>query len=147
MTRSFLLDVNVLVALFDRNHIHHESAHLWFAANRSVGWATCPLTENGVIRVLSSPAYESPPYKCVDIRNRLETFCRSGGHSFWPSSVSLRDDSLFDLSKIGHRQLTDVYLLGLAVRSEGALSTFDTAIPASAVIGAGPQHLSLIPVV
>jgi toxin-antitoxin system PIN domain toxin len=147
MTRTFLLDVNVLVALFDRNHIHHESAHRWFATNRSTGWATCPLTENSVIRVLSSPAYESPPYKCADIRSRLDTFCRSGGHLFWPCSVSLRDDSLFDLSKAGHRQLTDIYLLGLAVRSEGALATFDTAISTSAVVGAGPKHLSLLPVV
>ena len=56
MSLASLLDVNVLVALFDPDHVHHEAAHVWFAATRGAGWATCPLTENGVVRVLSNPS-------------------------------------------------------------------------------------------
>jgi uncharacterized protein len=79
VTRVALLDVNVLVALFDPDHVHHEAAHGWFAANRAAGWATCPLTENGLIRVLSNPAYAVTPETPAAIVQRLAAFCFQRG--------------------------------------------------------------------
>ena len=139
-----LLDVNVLVALFDPDHVHHAAAHAWLEVNGPLGIATCPLTENGLARVLSSPAYGDPPLRSADIMERLESFRVSADHEFWPDAVSLRDRSLFRLRAIGHRQLTDVYLLGLA-RSHGArLATFDRSIPLGAVVGAREEHRALL---
>jgi hypothetical protein len=145
MTRTALLDVNVLVALFDPDHIHHELAHDWFADNRPGGWATCPVTENGFLRVLSNPAYGGAITREPDLVARLRKFCDSGHHQFWPDAVSLRDTALFDAAFItGHRQLTDVYLLGLATKKGGCLVTFDRAIPLKAVRGAGRVALAVI---
>lgn len=123
-----LLDVNVLVALFDPDHLHHEPAHGWFAANRGEGWATCPLTENGLVRILANPAYSGARERTGAIRDRLSAFCSSGQHSFWPDDLSLRDDR-FDLTSLAHGQITDVYLLGLAIERNGRLATFDRRIP------------------
>jgi uncharacterized protein len=103
VTRVALLDVNVLVALFDPDHVHHEAAHDWFAANRKGGWAYSA--------VHGTPAMSARP---------LESFCASGQHVFWPDEVSLRERQLFDWSAgVTHRQLTDVYLLGLARHKRG----------------------------
>jgi uncharacterized protein len=141
MSRVALLDVNVLVALFDPNHGHHEAAHGWFGVHRASGWATCPLSENGLVRVLSSPAYPGPGERPVQILDRVRAFCASGQHVFWPDDVSLRDGGLFRLDLgCGPRQLTDVYLLGLARRNEGRLVTFDRSVPLSAVLGATDEH-------
>jgi toxin-antitoxin system PIN domain toxin len=146
VTRVALLDVNVLVALFDPDHVHHEAAHGWFAANREAGWATCPLTENGLVRILSNPAYGSAPETPAAITRRLGVFCASGDHVFWADEVSLRDSRLFErTAPATHRQVTDVYLLGLAKRKGGRLATFDGNIPLSAVAGATRAHLEIIP--
>jgi uncharacterized protein len=143
--RVALLDVNVLVALFDPDHVHHEAAHGWFADTGRSGWATCPLTEAGFVRVLSNPAYRGTVVRATDLADRLRRFCRSGGHEFWPDEVSLLDSSLFDLSKVaGHRQLTDVYLLGLAHNRRGRLVTFDRAIPLAAVRGVSAAALEVV---
>ncbi|MBI5480024.1 MAG: PIN domain-containing protein [Deltaproteobacteria bacterium] len=140
-----LLDVNVLVALFDPDHIHHEAAHAWFAVNRPSGWATCPLTENGLVRILSNPAYTGVHEPPAAITRRLEQFCQSGHHSFWPDEISLRDRRLFRAgAPLTHRQVTDVYLLGLARHNGGRLATFDRKIPVGAVTGAERGHLELI---
>lgn len=140
-----LLDVNVLVALFDPDHVHHDLAHDWFADNRRFGWATCPVTENGFVRVLSNPAYGSPVPRAAELTERLRTFCASGGHTFWSDAVSLTDESLFDPSMLGgSRQVTDVYLLGLAARRGGWLTTFDRTIRLAAVRGATTQTLQVI---
>ena len=142
MTRIALLDVNVLVALFDPDHVHHDAAHDWFADSGRRGWATCPLTEAGFIRVLSHPAYRGTVTRAGELARRLRRFCGSGGHVFWPDEVSLRDAALFDLSRgAGHRQLTDVYLLGLAHARNGRLVTFDRTIPVAAVKGATEASL------
>jgi uncharacterized protein len=139
-----LLDVNVLVALFDPHHIHHDAAHDWFAANREFGWATCPMTEAGFIRVVSNPAYGSAAERASSAIDRLRTFCESGNHQFWRDVLSLRDE-LFDLSRAGSsRQLTDVYLLGLAVNRKARLATFDRGIPLAAVRGATRATLALV---
>jgi toxin-antitoxin system PIN domain toxin len=140
-----LLDVNVLVALFDPDHVHHEVAHDWFADQRKGGWATSPTTENGFVRVLSNPAYGGAVMRASDVVDRLRTFRSSGHHRFWPDTVSLGDDTLFRVAHVrGHRQLTDVYLLGLAVRMKGRLATFDRAIPVDAVAGADTRTIAVI---
>ncbi len=143
MSRPALLDVNVIVALFDPNHVHHEPAHRWFAEHRASGWATCPLTENGVVRVLSNPAYSSVAERPQEIARRLATFRASSHHVFWPDDVSVCDATLFGLS-VGHRQLTDVYLLGLATAHDGCLATFDRSVPLKAVRTARPDNLAII---
>lgn len=144
MSRPVLLDANVLIALFETDHVHHELAHDWFADNRSRGWATCPLTENALIRVLSNPRYGSNAERAVALALRLRAFCASEGHGFWACSLSLRDHTVFDLSFATHRLLTDVYLLGLAHANAGTLATFDQTIPVRAVVGAPPEVLEVI---
>ena len=140
-----LLDVNVLVALFDPMHIHHEAAHEWFGRNRSQGWATCPLTENGFIRVVSNPHYPGQGTSLRDASARLAEIRQSTDHFFWQDSVSLCDGDIFQPTYIqGHRQLTDVYLLGLAFANRGRLVTFDRSVPLKAVAGAEPRHLEII---
>jgi toxin-antitoxin system PIN domain toxin len=145
VTGPALLDINVLIALFDPDHVHHELAHDWFADHRGDGWATCPLTENGFIRVLSHPALGQAAERPDVLRTRLAKFCGSGQHVFWPDAVSLRDRTVFSDSFVaGPRQLTDVYLLGLAKRMKGALATFDRSIPLSSVLGANRDTLRII---
>jgi toxin-antitoxin system PIN domain toxin len=143
VTRPALLDVNVLVALFDAGHVHHEAAHDWFSDNRKHGWATCAITENGFVRVLANPksgVSERPPA----IVQSLRTFCASGHHQFWPDTLSIRD-ACFKLSiGQGYRQLTDIYLLGLAAHMGGVLATFDRSIPVDAVRTAGAGTLAVI---
>ncbi len=145
MSRVALLDVNVLVALFNPVHVHHELAHDWFADHRASGWATCPLTENGFLRVLGNPVRGDQTMPIPDLVARLRKFCASGHHEFWADAVSLRDERLFNASFArGHRQLTDVYLLGLATKKRGRLVTFDRTIPLAAVIGASRATLEVV---
>lgn len=147
MTGTALLDINVLVALFDPDHVHHEAAHTWFAESRRDGWATCPLTENGLLRILSNPAYTGVHETTSAIRRRLSAFCASGNHVFWPDEISVCDERIFKWpSGLTHRQVTDVYLLGLAKQRAGRLVTFDRRILLAAVAGAEKQHLEVIPV-
>ena len=142
MSGVALLDVNVLVALFDPGHVHHEAAHDWFADNAADGWATCPITEAGFIRVLS--AIGAPPLRPATLLDYLRKFCESPAHEFWPDAISLADTNLFDLSFASGRHLTDVYLLGLARQKNGRLATFDRTIPHKAVVGARRTSLEII---
>ncbi len=140
-----LLDVNVLVALFDPAHLHHEAAHTWFGSNRSRRWATCALTENALVRVLSNPAYPGRRTTVEDAASRLRTFCSDREHVFWSDSVSVRDPGRFRWNHVqGHRQLTDVYLLALSISNRGRLATFDSTISLKAVQGAAAQNLELL---
>jgi len=143
VSRPALLDVNFLIALFDPDHVHHEAAHAWFTAERSSGWSTCPLTENGFVRILSNPAYSPSAELPAELARRLTTFRDTGHHTFWPDDVSVCEAREFDLA-VSHRQLTDVYLLALAVRHDGRLATFDRSIPARAVRNARPEHLVVV---
>jgi uncharacterized protein len=131
-----LLDVTVLIALLDPTHIHHEAAHRWFAENRSRGWATCPITENAFVRILSRPREGRPAERASVLASHLRSFCGAVDHLFWPDRVSLLDRAHFDLSAAPHRQLTDIYLAGLAHAHGGVLATFDRSIPVSAAPGA-----------
>ena len=140
MSRA-LLDINVLIALLDRAHIHHIRARTWLEANIGEGWASCPITQNGCVRILSQPAYPLPvsPHEAI---TRLRTATQTIHHTFWPDSPSLLDAELIDASRIlGARQLTDVYLLALAVRNQGRFVTFDGGIALNIVRGARPEHL------
>ena len=145
MNRVALLHVNVLVALFDPDHVHHELAHDWFADDGLAGWATCPMTEKGFVRVLSNPAYGGSVARVPDLLARLRRFCASGGHVFWEASLSFCDDAVFDTAiGAGHRQLTDIYLLALARAHGGRLATFDRSIPLRTVKGASANDLAVI---
>lgn len=140
-----LLDVNVLVALFDPAHPNHEDAHRWFGQRRKRGWASCPITINGCVRVLSNPAYPTVEATPGEVLSRLRLLCSATDHEFWDDSVSLLDQTLFRPQMIAGRQnITDAYLLGLAVRRKASLATFDRSIPLKAVVGATAQHLELI---
>jgi uncharacterized protein len=140
-----LLDVNVLIALFDSVHTHHDLAHDWFADNHDSGWATCPLTQNGLLRILGNPGRRNTLTPIRLLSDHLRRFCASDHHIFWPDAVSLHDETLFDLSVArGHRQVTDIYLLGLSVSRGGRLVTFDQSIPISSVKGATRASLEVI---
>jgi len=122
---TFLLDVNVLIALIDASHVSHESAHVWYAAEGRRKWATCPITENGLVRIIASPKYPNAVATPADALALLGRLVGLPGHVFWPD-VSLRDGALFDpdrLAAVGH--VTDGYLLALAVAHDGRLATLD----------------------
>jgi toxin-antitoxin system PIN domain toxin len=139
-----LLDVNVLVALFDPAHLHHEAAHAWFGRNRTSRWATCPLTENALVRIVSNASYPGRRTTVEDAAARLRTFCSDRHHVFWQDSVSVRDAGRFRWNHVqGHRQLTDVYLLALSVSNEGMLATF-YSISLKSVQGAETHNLELL---
>lgn len=144
MSRAVLLDVNILIALMDPSHIHHIVAHDWFADNRGRGWATSPITENGLVRVLSNPKYGGNSDRPAGIAGRLAAMCSTDDHLTWPDSVSLRDTGLFNLSALSHRAIGDVYLLGLAHTNHGVFATFDRNVPVNAVIGATRDTLEVI---
>jgi toxin-antitoxin system PIN domain toxin len=136
-----LFDVNVLIAILDTDHAHHWAAHEWWAANRSAGWATCPLTENGMARIMSQSTYKNPVTTTFAIDLLAEQAAQTD-HALWPDDVSLRDPELFDPSRIlGPNQITDAYLLALAVKNKGRLVTFDRAISIAAVRGAEAHHV------
>ena len=139
-----LFDVNVLLALFDSQHTHHGRASTWWLANSAVGWASCPHTQNGFVRVISRPAYQRP----VAISEALAALCaqtQRPDHEFWPDDISMLDAGIFDQSRIlGPSQITDVYLLGLAVKNGGRLVTFDRGVPVRAVKGAEPRNLVIL---
>lgn len=136
-----LLDINVLIALHDRDHVHHLRAAQWLEDNIQHGWASCPLTQNGCLRIMSQPGYQSAQSMAV-LLAMLQRSTRSTVHETWPDDISLLDSSLFHHPHMhGHRQLTDLYLLGLAVHHQGRLVTFDQRIPLSAVRNAQPMHL------
>lgn len=139
-----LLDVNVLIALHDRDHVHHERAAHWFESNIADGWASCPLTQNGCLRVMSQPGYSSPQ-PLARLIQMLRNSTSNAHHAHWQDDISILDSARFNHAHMhSHRQLTDLYLLALAVRNEGRLVSFDLKIPLSAVQGALATHLVLL---
>lgn len=139
-----LFDLNVLISLFDTQHVHYMKAHHWWAQNRSPGWASCPFTQNGFLRILSQPSYKFPVPLSKAFRDLREVTERDD-HAFWPDDISLLDERVINRERIfGPKQLTDIYLLALAVKHNGRLVTFDRAIPIAAVRGAKPHHAVVI---
>lgn len=136
-----LLDVNVLIALLDADHSLYARATEWFSDGGRAGWASCPMTQNGCMRAMSHPGYPNAlPVRAV--MERLEEATARGFHEFWPDDISLLDARISDPSRIhGPRQLTDVYLLALAVRHGGRFVTFDASVSLDAVRGAEQHHV------
>ncbi len=141
-----LFDVNVIIALLDKDHALYERAHDWWAGNNRRGWASCPFTENGVVRNLSNPNYSHKiKYHPSDLINRLAAFANNSNHEFWPDGISLRDKKQFAAERIhSSRQLADLYLLALAAENQGRLVTFDRGISLSSVCNAKAANLCAI---
>ena len=139
-----LLDVNVLIALLDSDHLHHQQAVEWLEEGAPHGWASCPITQNGFIRILSNPRYRNPT-STADAIYRLKKAVDGPAHKFWPDSLSLFETGLVNWEKaLSCRSLTDAYLLALAVKNNGRLVTFDRGITTDFVNGATAQHLLVL---
>lgn len=139
-----LLDVNVLLALLDQDHIDHRRARAWLEAEVSAGWASCPITENGFVRIISQPRYPNPvsPSEAIEL---LSAAASQHHHEFWHCDLSLLDPSVVDRTRVhGPRQVTDAYLLALAASRNGRFVTFDRSISLSAVPAATPENLAIV---
>lgn len=131
MTRH-LLDVNVVIALIDPLHVHHERAHRWFAGRDADLWHTSPTVQNGVVRVVSHPKYPNTQPAPVVLAS-LASLAAREDHSFLPDAVSLLDGSVHTERLLASSQVTDTYLLHLAASNDAMLATFDTRIVTTAV--------------
>lgn len=143
MSRA-LLDVNVLLALFDPGHLHHRRAHEWITEGFDDGWSSCAITQNGFLRIISRPRYPNrvSPAQAHEVLSRA---CTTDLHEFWSCSISLLDEHIVDPSRLhGPRQVTDAYVLALAVEHDGRLITFDRSLPVSAVRGGTKDHIVLL---
>lgn len=139
-----LLDVNVLIALLDAGHMHHEAATEWLGRHLDEGWASCPLTQNGCIRILSQPAYPNHA-PAAEIATRLAEAAQHPAHHFWTDSVSLLTPGRIHWPRLlTGRHMTDAYLLALAVENQGRFVTLDQGVPLAAVQGAQARHLVVL---
>jgi toxin-antitoxin system PIN domain toxin len=140
-----LLDINVLIALLDQDHAFHGRAHSWWRKDQPE-WASCPLTENGVVRIMASPSYsKARQFTVAELVNLLQIFTAGTKHTFWPDSVSILDATRFDHGRILlSKTLTDIYLLSLAVEKSGRLVTFDQGIGTSTVTRATARNLLVV---
>ena len=139
-----LLDVNVLIALLDAGHMHHAVATQWLSDHLDEGWASCPLTQNGCIRILSQAAYPNHA-PAAEVAARLGDAANHPAHHFWPDAISMLTPGLMAWSKLlTGRHITDAYLLALAVKNGGQFVTLDKGIPLSAVQGALGTNLVVI---
>ena len=139
-----LLDVNVLIALLDAAHVHHELATAWLGRSIRHGWASCPITQIGCVRIMSQPAYPNVQ-PAARVAERLRAAAADRHHEFWAADADLlRQRSVDWAGVLTSRQVTDVYLLALAVARGGRLVTFDRRVPLAAVPSAQPRHLAVI---
>lgn len=140
----FLLDVNVLIALIDPAHVQHDKAHEWFAECGQRAWASCPLTENGVLRIVGHARYPNSPGTPAAVAELMAAFLAHPGHEFWPDTVTLLSAQHVDAERLlSSAQVTDSYLLALAAANGGKLATFDRQLVTDAVVN-GSQALQLI---
>jgi hypothetical protein len=131
----FLLDTNVLIALIDPEHIRHTDAHEWFAAFGSQAWATCPLTENGVLRIVGHARYPISPGTPAAVAELMRGWRALPGHEFWPDDLTLFNDRYIRIDRLlDSAQVTDSYLLALASMHGGKLATFDRRLVTTAVV-------------
>jgi uncharacterized protein len=141
---TYLLDVNVVIALIDPGHVQHDLAHDWFAREGLNAWATCPITENGALRILGHANYPNSPGNPAAVAPLLRTMRSLSGHVFWSDDISLLDAGKVDASRLlSSAQTTDSYLLALAQAHGGQLATFDRRLVVTAVHG-GAGSLCLI---
>jgi toxin-antitoxin system PIN domain toxin len=139
-----LFDVNVLLALFDSEHVQHQAAAAWRNEHRDEGWASCPITQNGFVRIMSR-SVRVPPVRVASALRALQGQTVTDNHEFWPDHISISDPVFFNHDRIlGPNQITDIYLLALAVKNNGRLVTFDRSIPSAAVRGAEQHHLVVL---
>ena len=139
-----LMDVNILIALLDGSHIHHRLVTDWLARNLSKGWASCPVTENGCIRILYQPSYPNS-VPAAQVAGRLTEATQHSSHVFWPDSVSLLHPGRLNWDQVlSARHVTDAYLLALAVENGGRFVTLDRGVPLGAVAGALSKHLVVL---
>jgi hypothetical protein len=139
-----LFDVSVLLALFDDGHTSHNIAVGWWAANQKQGWASCAITQNGFVRIICQRRYpqQLPIASAITL---LEAQTTTTDHEFWGEELSITDPLVFDRVRIlGPNQITDAYLLALAVKRKGRLVTLDQAIPLRAVHGADDRHVVVL---
>lgn len=140
----YLLDVNVLIALIDPAHVSHDVAHEWFAASGHARWATCPLTQNAVLRIVGHSRYPNSPGSPAALLAIVRGLCAHPGHEFWPDDIALIDAKHVDGDRLlSSSQVTDSYLLALARSRGGSLASFDRRLVTDAV-PSGAQHLHLI---
>lgn len=143
MTR-YLLDVNVLIALIDPAHVQHDQVHEWFGQVGHKAFATCPITENGLLRIVGHPSYPNSPGPPSTVAAALTAMRGLPGHVFWPDSISLVESPLVDADLLSsHSRVTDSYLLALARHNKGKLATMDQTL-ATAVAADGKSTLTLI---
>lgn len=141
----YLLDVNVLIALIDPAHSAHDDAHRWFETSGYAAWATCPITENGVMRIVGHPKYPNSPGSPAFVADMVTTLKALPGHHFWHDDISLAGTPEITTAKIQTAaQVTDTYLLALAKAHNGQLATFDRKLSTAAVKG-GKSALYLVP--
>lgn len=139
-----LLDVNLLIALIDPAHIQHDPAHEWFARVGHKGFATCPLTENGLVRIVGHPRYPNSPGPPSLVLQSLVAMRGLPGHHFWPDDISIADAAFFAPELLSsHSRVTDAYLLALARAHRGRLATMDQKL-ATEVVPGGSKALELI---
>jgi len=139
-----LLDINVVIALLDQGHVLHRLATQWLEREHVHGWATCPITENGVVRIMAQPTYPNPQ-PAARVAERLAEACQHPSHAFWTEPISLLQEGLIDWQRLlGPRQITDAYLLALASTHGGRFVTFDQRIRVDLVPGARPTDLCVI---
>jgi toxin-antitoxin system PIN domain toxin len=139
-----LLDVSCLLSLMDEDHVQNIRARAWWSRDADHGWASCALTQNGYVRISSQRTYSNPQTLAIAIA-RLRLQVEKSDHQFWPEDISIADPKTFDHAYIlGPSQITDVYLLGLAVKNGGRLVTFDRGLPIRAVRGAEAKHLVVL---
>ena len=140
---TYLLDVNVLIALIDPQHIASEAAHTWFERTGRKSWATCPITENGMIRILGNTRYSTKPGTPAVIADFLRELRNLPGHQFWQDDLSIVNHAGIDTSRLlTWRQVTDTYLMALAASKGGQLATFDRKLSPIAVSnGKAALHL------
>jgi toxin-antitoxin system PIN domain toxin len=142
---TFLLDVNVLIALIDPLNSRNADAHNWFNTIGRSAWATCPITENGTIRILGNSRYPNFLGNPAAVTEIMTILTALPGHEFWNDNISLTDVTRIDRGRLGtSSQITDTYLLALTVAHRGMFATFDTRVATSAVLN-GNQSLYLIP--
>jgi toxin-antitoxin system PIN domain toxin len=130
----YLLDVNVLIALIDPAHVQHDEAHEWFGRVGNRAFATCPITENGLLRIVGHPKYPNSPGPPSAVAAALSAIRALPGHAFWPDSISPADGAFMDASLLtSHTRVTDSYLLALARAHQGQLATLDQKLATEAV--------------
>jgi toxin-antitoxin system PIN domain toxin len=133
---AYLLDVNVLIALAWPEHRQHSLVRAWFAKNSAKGWATCPVVQTGFVRILSNPAFSLRSVSVKDAIDGLAISLGDGRHQFWPDSITFPEAiHLLKAPIIGHQQITDAYLVALAIRNRGKLVTMDLGIAQFAPAG------------